>query len=36
MSVVTVFQKNHNIASDKILVGEFDGHRKLLGLEKIF
>ena len=36
MSTVIKFQKTHNIASDKILVGEFGGHRMSPGLEKYF
>ena len=36
MSAVIKFQKTHNIASDKILVGEFGGHRMSPGLEKYF
>lgn len=36
MSVVNIFQKTYNIAGNKILVGEFGGHRASLGLEKYF
>ncbi len=36
MSAVSRFQKAHNIASDKILVGEFGGYRMSAGLERYF
>lgn len=36
LAQVIRFQKTHNIASDKILVGEFGGHRMSTGLEKYF
>lgn len=36
MSAVVRFQKTYNIASNKILVGEFGGHRMSVGLEKYF
>ncbi len=36
LSAVKVFQKSHNIASNKILVGEFGGHRISPGLENYF
>lgn len=36
MSAVTHFQKVHNIPSNRILVGEFGGHRKSPGLERYF
>ncbi len=36
MSAVIQFQKTHNVASNKILVGEFGGHRMSAGLEKYF
>lgn len=36
ISAVIQFQKTHNIASNKILVGEFGGHRMSAGLEKYF
>ncbi len=35
-SAVIQFQKTHSIASHKILVGEFGGHRMSAGLEKYF
>ncbi len=36
LSAVIHFQKTHNIESNKILVGEFGGHRASPGLEKYF
>lgn len=36
MSAVIRFQKTHNIESDKILVGEYGGHRMSAGLERYF
>ncbi len=36
MSAVIRFQKTHNIASNKILVGEFGGHRMSAGLDRYF
>lgn len=36
MSVVINFQSKHNIPSNRILVGEFGGYRKSLGLAKYF
>ena len=36
MSSVVTFQKLHNIPSNRILVGEFGGHRTTLGLDKYF
>ena len=36
ISAVIRFQKTHTIGSNKILVGEFGGHRMSVGLEKYF
>lgn len=36
MAAVIQFQRANNIPSSRILVGEFGGHRKSLGLEKYF
>ena len=36
MSEVMAFQKTYNIPSNRILVGEFGGHRKAPGLDKYF
>ena len=36
MSAVVKFQKAYNISSNKVLVGEFGGHRMSSGLEQYF
>jgi len=36
MSSVVTFQKSHNLPSNRILVGEFGGHRRSPGLDEYF